>query len=172
MKRKKVISQISEAESTEEQLEVRNRHIASGHKMTKMKETLLHNLPIFDAFVEGSYAVSDEIERLIDPTSIYILDYFISWGNECIVCGGYFERLLKEIGITDPEHFEFTDEQKDLIAFGEALARDPNHVPDEVYEALQARYDEETMVALVTHGVFMLANNYFNNIVGVAGGAL
>jgi len=172
MQRKNVISQVTEAQSNEEQLELRRRHLADGRKMTKMKETILHNPEMFKAFVEGSYVVSDEIERLIDPTSIYILDYFISWGNECIVCGGYFQRLLKEIGIEDPEHFDFTDEQKELIAFGEALARDPNNVPDEVYEALQARYDEKTMVALVTHGVFMLANNYFNNIVGVAGGAL
>lgn len=172
MNRKNVISQVTVENSTKEQLEIREKHIAGGYKMTKMKETILHNPTIFKTFVEGSYVVSEEIEKHIDSKSIYILDYFISWGNECIVCGGYFKRLLDEIGIKDPENFEFTDEQRDLIAFGEALARDPNHVPDEVYEALQARYDEETMVALVTHGVYMLANNYFNNIVGVAGGAL
>ena len=31
---------------------------------------------------------------------------------------------------------------------------------------LQSRYDEETMVLLVTIAVLTLANNYFNNIVG------
>ncbi len=58
---------------------------------------------------------------------------------------------------------------KDLFAvhsLAETLHDDPNHVPDDVYEALQARYDEETMVVLVTYACFLLANNYFNNIVG------
>ena len=35
-----------------------------------------------------------------------------------------------------------------------------------MYEKLQSRYDEETMVLLVTIAVLTLANNYFNNIVG------
>ncbi len=48
----------------------------------------------------------------------------------------------------------------------EALVKDPNHVPDDIYEALQARYDEETMVIVITYAVLTLANNYFNNIVG------
>ena len=172
MERKKVISQISEAESSPEALEIRRAHVAQGHKMTKMKETLLHNLTIFKTFVDGSYTVSEELEKKIDPKSVFLLDYFISWGNECAVCGGYFERLLAELGIPDVEHFHLTDEQQDLVDFGQALAQDPNHVPDEIYERLQARYDEETMVVLVTHAVYMLANNYFNNIVGVDPGEL
>ena len=32
--------------------------------------------------------------------------------------------------------------------------------------ALQARYDEETLVLIVTTAVLTLANNYWNNIVG------
>ena len=39
-------------------------------------------------------------------------------------------------------------------------------MPDEVYEPLQARYDEETLVLIVTTAVLTLANNYWNNIVG------
>ena len=37
-------------------------------------------------------------------------------------------------------------------------------MPDEVYEPLQARYDEETLVLIVTTVVLTLANNYWNNI--------
>lgn len=66
----------------------------------------------------------------------------------------------------DWETFEFSDEETDLLNFAEALVADPNHVPDDVYEALQARYDEETMVIVITYAVLTLANNYFNNIVG------
>ena len=61
---------------------------------------------------------------------------------------------------------EFTDEEMELLDFAAALVKDPNHVPDEVYEPLQARYDEETLVLIVTTAVLTLANNYWNNIVG------
>ena len=70
MKRKNVISQVTLEASNEEQLALRNKHVAEGYKMTKMKETLLHNPTIFKTFVEGSYAVSEEIEKHIDPKSI------------------------------------------------------------------------------------------------------
>ena len=64
------------------------------------------------------------------------------------------------------EDFEFTDEEMELLDFAAALVKDPNHVPDEIYEPLQARYDEETLVLIVTTAVLTLANNYWNNIVG------
>lgn len=166
MERKKQISQVTEANSTPEQLKARKDHIAQGYKMTNMKETLLHNLPIFNTFVGGSYIVSEELEKKIPSRSVYIFDYVVSTGNDCLVCGGYFERLLDRLGI-DFETFSFNDEENDLIAFAKALTEDPNHVPDDVYEKLQARYDEETLVVLITHAVYMLANNYFNNIAGV-----
>jgi hypothetical protein len=41
-------------------------------------------------------------------------------------------------------------------------------VPDSVYEPLQKRYDDETLVLLITSAVLLLANNYWNNIVGTA----
>ena len=64
------------------------------------------------------------------------------------------------------QQIEFTDEEMELLDFAAALVKDPNHVPDEVYEPLQARYDEETLVLIVTTAVLTLANNYWNNIVG------
>ena len=66
----------------------------------------------------------------------------------------------------DWDTFEFSEAETDLLNFAEALVADPNHVPDDVYEPLQARYDEETLVLVLTYAVLTLANNYFNNIVG------
>lgn len=166
MRRKNVISQVTKEKSSPEVLAAREAHEAKGYRITNMKETLLHNVVAFEALEGGSYAVSEELTKHIPKRAKTIFGYAVSNGNECLICGNYFKKLVADLGITDFDSFEFTDEEEDLIAFAKALAADPNHVPDEIYEKLQARYDEETMVLLVTNAVLTLANNYFNNIVG------
>lgn len=165
MKRKKVISQVTKEQSSPEVLAARAAHEAKGYRITNMKETLLHNVVAFDKLENSSYAVSEELAKHIPQRAITIFGYAISNGNQCLICGHYFKKIVSDLGI-DFDTFEFTEEEQELIAFAQALAADPNHVPDEVYEPLQARYDEETLVLLVTDAVLTLANNYFNNIVG------
>lgn len=166
MKRKNVISQVTKEQSSPEVLAARAAHEAKGYRITNMKETLLHNVVAFEALEGGSYAVDEELKKHISNRAVTFFGYAVSNGNQCLICGHYFKKLVADLGVTDFENFEFTDEEKDLLAFAEALASDPNHVPDEVYEKLQERYDEETLVLLVTYGVLTLANNYWNNIVG------
>ena len=164
MKRKNTISPITKDISTPEVLRLRNDHEAAGYRMTNMKEIILHNTVAFDSLISGSYAVSAELKKHIPKRSLNFFSYTVATGNKCLICGNYFKKIVTDEGITGFKNYPFNEEEKDLIAFGEALVDDPNHVPDEVYEKLQARYDEETMVLLVTHAVFTLANNYFNNI--------
>ena len=165
MKRKNVISQVTVENSSPEVLKARADHEAAGRWMTNMKETLMHSVVSFNALENGFYDVGDELAKHIPRRSLTLMCYAISTGTDCLICGHYFKKLVSDMGI-DFDTFAFTDEETDLIAYARALAADPNHVPDEVYEPLQARYDEETMVLLVTYSVLMLANNYYNNIVG------
>ena len=166
MKRKNVISQVTKEQSSPEVLAAREAHEAKGYRITNMKETLLHNVVAFDALENGAYAVNAELKKHIDSRAVTFFEYAISNGNKCLICGHYFKKIVSDLGYTDLENFEFTEEEQDLIAYAEALVADPNHVPDEVYERLQARYDEDTMVLLITDSVLTLANNYWNNIVG------
>lgn len=166
MKRKNVISRVTKDQSSPEVLAARAAHEAKGYRITNMKETLLHNVVAFESLEGGSYAVDEELKKHIPSRAVTFFGYAISNGNQCLICGHYFKKLVADLGVTDFDSFEFTDEEQDLLAFAEALATDPNHVPDDVYEKLQARYDEETLVLLVTYGVLTLANNYWNNIVG------
>lgn len=113
------------------------------------------------------YAVDRAVTEKIGKRAKILFGYAISSGNECPICGNYFKWVLEDkLGITDFDHFEFTDEEVELIDFAAALVKDPNHVPDSVYEPLQERYDEETLVLIITTAVLTLANNYWNNIVG------
>lgn len=169
MERKKLISRIDRNNTTPEQQAAIDHHLEQGYRITNMKETLLNSPIAFTALEESSYAVGKELRKKIGKRADILFGYAVSSGNECPICGNYFKWVLEDqLGITDFEHFELTEEESELLDFAAALVKDPNHVPNEVYEPLQARYDEETLVLLVTSAVFTLANNYWNNIVGTA----
>ena len=50
------------------------------------------------------------------------------------------QNLLKKNGI-DFEHFAFTPKEEILIEYGQAIAEDPKHVPEKLFEKL---YQEDT----------------------------
>ena len=142
-------------------------HLAQGYRITNEKRTLLHNVTAFDALEVRSYAVDRELQRLIRKRAADFFEYAISLENDCVVCTTYFGKLLRQNGITDFEHFDFTPEEKLLIEYGRAIAKNPKDVPDELFSRLKACFDDETIVVLTTMGVFMIANNYFNDILKV-----
>ena len=46
-------------------------HLADGHALTAEKRTLLHNAAAFNAVEAGSYALDDELQRLIALRSLF-----------------------------------------------------------------------------------------------------
>ncbi|MBQ7485922.1 MAG: hypothetical protein IJT77_00315 [Clostridia bacterium] len=161
------ISMINPETAGEDVRQALDAHVAAGYRVTNEKRTLLHNIPCFEALEVQSYAVDRELQRLVGKRAADFFEYAISLENDCLVCSTYFGKLLRQNGITDFEHFDFTEDEKLLIEFGRAIARNPKGVSDELFERLRARFDEETIVVLTTMGVFMIANNYFNDILQV-----
>ena len=82
------------------------------------------------------------------------------------MCSIYFRNLLKKNGI-DFDTFEFTEKEQILIDYGQAIAENPKHVPQELFDKLKANFTEEEIVVITAMGVMMIANNYFNDILGV-----
>lgn len=142
-------------------------HEAKGYRITNQKLTLLHNVTAFQALEDQSYALDKELARLVGKRAADFYEYAISLENDCLVCSTYFARLLRENGIEDFENFDFTDEEKLLIEYGRAIAADPKGVSDELFDRLREAFDEETLLVATTMGVFMLANNAFNDILQV-----
>ena len=124
-------------------------HLAEGHALTAEKRTLLHNAAAFNAVEAGSYALDDELQRLIGKRAADFFEYAISQTNGCLVCSIYFRNLLKKNGI-DFDTFEFTEKE-----------------PQELFDKLKANFTEEEIVVITAMGVMMIANNYFNDILGV-----
>lgn len=168
MKRKRPITLVSEENASPEALAALEQHLKGGFRLTNMKRTLLHSAVAFDGMINASEKIQRELlAHGITERMLIFFNYVVSTGNKCLICGTLFTMVLDQLGIKDFNQLELTEEEQELIDFGAALAADPNHVPDEVYEKIQNRYDEETLVLLVVHGVHMLSDNYFNNIVGV-----
>lgn len=106
------------------------------------------------------------MQRLIGKRAADFYEYAISQKNGCLVCSIYFQNLLKKNGI-DFENFAFTPNEEILIEYGQAIAEDPKHVPEELFAKLKANFTEEEIVVITAMGVMMIANNYFNDILDV-----
>lgn len=126
----------------------------------------VHNAAAFNAVEAGSYALDDELQRLIGKRAADFYEYAISQKNGCLVCSIYFQNLLKKNGI-DFENFAFTPKEEILIEYGQAIAEDPKRVPEELFAKLKANFTEEEIVVITAMGVMMIANNYFNDILDV-----
>lgn len=158
------ISEINPETASEETKKVIADHIASGHKITNVKRTMLHHIPSFLALEVGSYDLDDDLQRLIGKLDGDIFEYAVSAENDCLVCSVYFRKLLKvEHGI-DPDTFAFSPRQQLLIEYGRTIAHTPKAVTDELFERMKEEFTEEQIVAITTMGVMMVAMNFYNDI--------
>ena len=151
---------------TGEEKEVLDAHLAKGYFLTNEKLTLLHSAPAFIAIEEGSYTASRELIKVVGERAADMYEYVISTQNDCIVCSTYFRKKFLRTGV-DLETFEPTDDEKLLIEFAKALADDPMHIPTELKDRMQARWNDHEFVTIVAQGLMMLANNYYNEIMEV-----
>lgn len=141
------ISKIDLSTAPQEVRAAVDNHLAQGYQLTNEKLTLLHNVTAFHTLEESSYELDRELQRLIGKRAADFYEYAISLQNDCLVCSAYFSLLL--------------------IEYGRAIARDPKHVPEDLMRLMQQTFTEEQLVVITTMGVFMIANNYFNDILNV-----
>ena len=91
-----------------------------------------------------------------------IFEYAISLENDCVVCSTYFANHLRKKGIRF-EDFSFSPREQLLIDYGRAMARNPKKMDDELFARMKAEFTDEEIIVITTMGLFMLANNYFND---------
>ena len=167
MRRSKPITLVTPEVASQEALQAMRKHEDAGGRMSNMKYTLLHDVPLFEALNHIMATADRQLRGRIPQRAMIVFFYAVTSGNDCMVCGSVFRKLALELGVADISTVELTDEERDLLDFAAALTRDANHIPDEIYERLQNRYDEHTLVVLVMNAVLTMASNYFNNITGV-----
>ena len=115
--------------------------IAKHGRITNMKRTLLHNVPAFKAYMEW-YTLYDELKPVLGERALNLLSYAISSGNDCLICGSFFKKILNENG-EDTEDLQLNEVEELLYMLGTCVAVDPHNVPDEVYDRVYAEIDEK-----------------------------
>lgn len=136
--------------------------IAKHGRITNMKRTLLHNVPSFKAYMEW-YTLYDELKPILGDRALQIFSYVISTGNDCLICGSFFTKILEDNG-EDPSCLELSETEELLTALGSCIANDPHNIPDEIYDALKAKFTDEQIVTIFAFGGLMYATNLFNTI--------
>lgn len=135
-----------------------------GH-VTNMKRTLLLSGPAYGAYM-GWYPLWDELVALVGARAAAIFAHAISSRNGCVLCTVYFRRELMEAGIS-PEAFAPSADEALLMSLAEAMIEDRNHINDELWDDLSARFDATGVVNIIGFAGMMIAVNTFNSALAV-----
>lgn len=162
-----IISLVDLNNTTDEVKAAIDKHVADGYTITREKLTLLHNVPCFEALEVESYRIDRELQKFVTERAAFIYEFSISIGNNCLVCSTYFQNKLKNYGVENFNEFQLDEDERLLVDLANAIVTDVRDIPEDIYDRLKARFTEEQIVIIVTMGVFMVANNYFNDILKV-----
>ena len=134
-------------------------------RVTNMKRTLLLSEPAYIAYM-GWYPLWDEVVKLVGARTAAVFAHAISARNGCVLCTVYFRRELMEAGIS-PEAFLPTADEALLLRLSEAMIEDRNHIGDELWRDLCARFDQPGIVNMIGFAGMMIAVNTFNSALGI-----
>ena len=135
-----------------------------GH-MTNMKRTLIHSLPAYHALMEW-YPLFDTIKPILGERLSVIFAHALSVESDCLICTTFMRRLLIDWG-EDPGRLELDETGELIVAFGQAIGKQGNRVPDEIYKRIAELYTPEQIVALTGFAALMIATNIINNVLEV-----
>lgn len=142
-----------------------DRGLAKYGRMTNMKRTLLHSLPSYHALMEW-YPLFDAITSFLGQRLAIVFAHAISSESDCLICTTFMRRILIEWG-ENPNALQLDERGEVLVAFGRAIARHGNRVPDDLYGALTRLFDTEQTVTLTAFASIMMATNLINNVLEV-----
>lgn len=154
------ISQLKYENADNETKKVIDDWVKQHGPLTNMKETLIHSIPAFHALMEW-FPLEAEIESFLGERAVNFFCYAISTENDCLLCSVFFKRILDDEGI-DFRTFDFTDEERALIAYGQAIVKDANAIPDAVFDELKKYWNEKQIVSITAFATIMIATNIIN----------
>ena len=125
--------------------------------------TLLLNAVVYDSVEKNGWRMDAELQRLVGKRKGDLLEYVISKENNSEICLRYFTKCLAEQGI-DFETTEFDEEEKLIIEYGTAIARDFHHIPDDLKRRLKEAFTDEQIAVITGMAVVINADNHFETI--------
>ena len=139
--------------------------IAKHGRITNMKRTLLHDVQSFKTYMDW-YTLYDELRPTFGDRALQIFSYAISTGNDCLICGLFFRKILVDAG-EDPENLQLDETERLLLDFGVQITKHPHSIDPVIYEKLRAKYSDTQLVQLIAFAGIMYATNLFNTVAKV-----
>jgi alkylhydroperoxidase family enzyme len=139
--------------------------LARFGRLTNMKRTLLHSVAAYKALMEW-YTLFDAVKGFAGERLAIVFSHAISAETDCLICTTFMRRILVDWG-ENPDALSLDDKGEAMVAFGRALAREGNRVPNAVYRRIERFFNKEEIVALTAFGALMVATNIINNVLEV-----
>lgn len=139
--------------------------LARVGRLTNMKRTLMHSRTAYHALMEW-YTLFETTKGFVGERLAIIFAHAISAESDCLICTTFMRRILIDWG-ENPDELSLDEKETRLIAFGRAIVRPGNRVPDETYSAISRYFNSEQMVALTAFAGLMVATNIVNNVLKV-----
>lgn len=134
-------------------------------RITNMKRTLLHDVQSFKTYMDW-YTLYDELKPTFGDRALTIFSHAISTGNDCLICGTFFRKILIDAG-EDPANLTLNETEQLLFNFGLQITKNPHSIDNEIYDKLRARYTDQQLVQLIAFAGIMYATNLFNTVAKV-----
>ena len=139
--------------------------IAKHGRITNMKRTLLHDVQSFRTYMDW-YTLYDELRPTFGDRALQIFSYAISTGNDCLICGLFFRKILVDAG-EDPENLQLNETEQLLLDFGVQITKHPHSIDSAIYDKLREKYSDTVLVQLIAFAGIMYATNLFNTVAKV-----
>ena len=140
------------------------RHIKKYNaRITNMKATLGHSLLAFEVYMHW-YPLYEQVEIILGKRLAYLYAYSISKASDCPLCSTFFRKIIIDAG-EKPEDLVLAPSQKDIIDFGNSIAKYQGNINDHLYNSIAQKYSKSDMVILIAFAGQMIATNVFNNVI-------
>ncbi len=140
------------------------RHIKEYNaRITNMKATLGHSLLAFEVYMQW-YPLYEQVEIILGKRLAYLYAYSISKASDCPLCSTFFRKIIIDAG-EKPENLVLAPSQKDIIDFGNSIAKYQGNINDHLYNSIAQKYSKSEMVILIAFAGQMIATNVFNNVI-------
>ena len=140
------------------------RHIKKYNaRITNMKATLGHSLLAFEVYMQW-YPLYEQVETILGKRLAYLYAYTISKASDCPLCSTFFRKIIIDAG-EKPEDLVLAPSQKDIIDFGNSIAKYQGNINDHLYNSIAQKYSKSDMVILIAFAGQMIATNVFSNVI-------
>ena len=110
--------------------------------------------------------IYDELRPTFGDRALSIFSYAISTGNDCLICGTFFRKILVDAG-EDPDNLVLNETEQLLLDFGVQITKHPHSIDSGIYDKLRASYTDQQLVQLIAFAGIMYATNLFNTVAKV-----